>query len=193
MLLNKGLIRVGIGIPAGAEFELVAADDPYGFASAKELSLFRRPLPTANIEFLSTVMWDGRETFKDAKSLDCTFGTTNCFASLHFSLDSQSNAATVTHAEGTQPLTEDQRKGIIDFQRGVTAQVFDRRAGHLTAQGVPRRAGRVSGEPLFRHQRHAGMEITERVCRLPNRMTAYTRGRTPDRTRASRTRSCANA
>src|SRR3954470_16954384 len=39
MLLNKGLIRVGIGIPSGAEFDLDTADDPYHFASAAELSL----------------------------------------------------------------------------------------------------------------------------------------------------------
>jgi hypothetical protein len=39
MLLTKGLVRVGIGIPDGAEFELVAVDDPYGYASARELSL----------------------------------------------------------------------------------------------------------------------------------------------------------
>ncbi|HEX7703309.1 MAG TPA: hypothetical protein VF403_21365, partial [Kofleriaceae bacterium] len=42
MLLNKGLIRIGIAIPATAEFELIAVDDPYHFASATELSLFRR-------------------------------------------------------------------------------------------------------------------------------------------------------
>src|SRR5262249_17505911 len=30
MLLSKGLIRVGIGMPANAEFDLVAVDDPYG-------------------------------------------------------------------------------------------------------------------------------------------------------------------
>src|SRR5512145_1603311 len=70
MLLTKGLIRVGMKVPDGAEFDLVAVDDPYGFASAKELSLFRRPLPTTNVGFLSTVMWDGRETFRDAASLD---------------------------------------------------------------------------------------------------------------------------
>jgi len=29
MLLTKGLIRVGIGVPATAEFELVDVDDPY--------------------------------------------------------------------------------------------------------------------------------------------------------------------
>src|SRR5262245_3362625 len=41
MLLDKGLIRVGLPIQPGAEFELVDVDDPYGFAGAAELSLFR--------------------------------------------------------------------------------------------------------------------------------------------------------
>src|SRR5262245_3783358 len=64
LLLDRGLIRVGIGMPqANAEFELVQVEDPYGYASARELSLFRRPLASANLRFLSTVMWDGRETF----------------------------------------------------------------------------------------------------------------------------------
>ncbi|HYX69647.1 MAG TPA: hypothetical protein VE825_10980, partial [Terriglobales bacterium] len=76
MLLNKGLIRVGVGIPANAEFELIAVNDPYGYASAKELSLFRRPLPSTNLKFLSTVMFDGRETFPDPGSTDCILGTT---------------------------------------------------------------------------------------------------------------------
>ena len=91
MLLNKGLIRVGIGIPPDPEFELIAVDDPYGYASAAELSLFRRPLPSTNLKFLSTVMLDGRETFKDPISQDCIVGTTTCFASLHFDLAHQSN------------------------------------------------------------------------------------------------------
>ena len=45
MLLTRGVIRIGMPVPADAEFTLVRADDPYGFASARELSLFRRPLP----------------------------------------------------------------------------------------------------------------------------------------------------
>ena len=61
MLLNKGVIRVGLPIPQSAEFELIAVDDPYHFASAAELSLFRRPLPGTNVRFVSAVMWDGRE------------------------------------------------------------------------------------------------------------------------------------
>jgi hypothetical protein len=133
MLLTKALIRVGIGIPDGAEFELAGVDDPYGFASAKELSLFRRPLPTANLNFLSTVMWDGRETFKDPNSADCIFGTSTCFASMHFDLASQSNSATTGHAQGL-PLTQVQRESIVAFETALfTAQVVDRDAGRLNA------------------------------------------------------------
>src|SRR5450631_3384313 len=135
MLLDKALIRVGIAIPDTAQFELVKVDDPYGFASAKELSLFRRPLPTTNLRFLSTLMWDGRETFKDPASRDCILGTTNCFASLHFDLADQSNAATTGHAQASQPLTTAQREAIVDFETTLfTAQVFDNEAGELTAR-----------------------------------------------------------
>ncbi len=135
MLLRKGLIRVGIGIPENAEFDLVAVDDPYGYASARELSLFRRPLPTTNLKFLSTVMWDGRETFKDPASQDCILGTTNCFASLHFDLADQSNSATTGHAEAAEPLSAVQRAAIVTFEMTLfTAQIFDDEAGELTAR-----------------------------------------------------------
>ena len=136
MLLSKGLIRVGIGIPVDAEFELAAVDDPYGYASAKELSLFRRPLPSTNLKFLSTVMWDGRETFKDPASRDCILGTTNCFASIHFDLIDQANAATTGHAQG-QPISDAQREAIFTFETGLfTAQIFDNQAGSLTVHGA---------------------------------------------------------
>ena len=137
MLLDKGLIRVGIGIPAGAEFELVGVDDPYGFASATELSLFRRPPATSNLRFLSTVMWDGRETFADPASTDCLFGTTTCFASLPFNLAHQANGATTGHAQGTTPLTTEQRTAIVDFELGLyTAQQQDHDAGRLWVAGA---------------------------------------------------------
>jgi hypothetical protein len=136
MLLGKGLIRIGIGILATAEFELVGADDPYGFASAAELSLFRRPLAATNLRFLSTVMWDGRETFRDSASTNCLFGTTTCFASLPFDLADQANTATLGHAQGTTPLTTSQRDAIVDFELGLsTAQQQDDRAGRLAVQG----------------------------------------------------------
>ncbi len=137
MLLSRGNIRVGIGIPANSEFDLVQADDPYGFASAKELSLFRRPMPSTNLKFLSGVMWDGRETFTDANSKDCLFGTTTCFAPIHFDLAHQSNEATTGHAQSAQPLTAQQREAIVNFEMGLfTAQVEDHHAGNLAARGA---------------------------------------------------------
>ena len=96
MLLTRGLIRVGIGIPENAEFELVAADDPYGFATASQLSLFRRPLPSTNLGFLNTIMWDGRETLQ--KLLPTNSAAQN-LAALRFDLSDQANAATRGHAQ----------------------------------------------------------------------------------------------
>ena len=150
MLLTRGLIRVGIGIPANAEFELVKADDPYGFASAQELSLFRRPLPSTNLKFLSTVMWDGRETFKDANSSDCILGTTNCFASIHFDLADQSNSATLGHAQAAQPLTQAQREAIVSFETSIfTTQIFDNDARRLTAHGAKGGPKKASTLPFY--------------------------------------------
>ena len=123
MLLTKGLIRVGIDIPANADFELSAVDDPYGFASASELSLFRRPLPATNLRFLSAVMWDGRETVP---------GQT-----MHFDLSNQANNANLGHAQGANPLTDRQRESIVNFETALfTAQIHDRSAGPLTARGA---------------------------------------------------------
>ncbi len=102
MLLNKGVIRIGLPIPAGAEFALVRVDDPYRYASASELSLFRRPLPATNLRFLTAVMWDGRESF-------APMGTTPILVearrdqngmALFNDLKHQANDATLTHAQG---------------------------------------------------------------------------------------------
>ncbi|MEP7139676.1 MAG: cytochrome C [Caldimonas sp.] len=137
MLLKHGVIRVGMPIPANAEFDLVKADDPYGFASAAELSLFRRPLAATNLRFLSAVMWDGRETFGDTAGSDCVFNTTTCFASLHFNLVEQANSATVGHAQAAAPLTAAQREAIVAFELSLTtAQVRDEDAGRLTVHGA---------------------------------------------------------
>jgi cytochrome c peroxidase len=132
MLLKKGLIRVGIGIPAGAEFTLAAVDDPYHYASANELSLFRRPLPSTNLNFLSGVMWDGRETIQPIKG-DRTASSQALFADLMH----QANDATLGHAQAAFPLTPDQQRQIASFELTLfTAQSRDREAGRLDAQGA---------------------------------------------------------
>jgi hypothetical protein len=150
MLLTKALVRVGIGIPDNAEFELAAVDDPYGYASSSELSLFRRPLPTTNLKFLSTVMWDGRETFKDATSSNCVAGTSNCFASIHFDLADQSNGATLGHAQAAQPLTTEQREAIVAFETNLfTAQVLDWSAGLLSDDGARGGPVALAGQDFY--------------------------------------------
>jgi cytochrome c peroxidase len=122
MLLTRGVIRVGLPIPANAEFELVAVDDPYHFASAKELSLFRRPLPTTNLKFDSTVMWDGRQTVPGA--------------TIAADLVTQASDATTGHAQG-RPLTTAQRESIVRFETSLaTAQMHDNQAKDLRAAGA---------------------------------------------------------
>jgi cytochrome c peroxidase len=120
MLLTKGLIRVGIGIPSTAEFSLAAVDDPYGFASAAQLSLFRRPLPSTNLKFLTAVMWDGRETLA---------GMT-----ITQDLMDQANGATLGHAQAQIPLSTADQQSVVAFEQQLfSAQITDPTSGDLTA------------------------------------------------------------
>jgi len=122
MLLNRGVIRVGRGIPAGAQFELLAVDDPYNYASAAELSLFRRPLPSTNLDFIPAVMWDGREAT----------GVT-----IPDRLANQANGATLGHAQAATPLTTAERTAMVDFETALTsAQISTFFIGSLTAAGA---------------------------------------------------------
>lgn len=139
MLLTKGLIRVGLPLPANAEFTLVKADDPYHYASAAELSLFRRPLPSTNLPFNSTVMWDGRETLADAASSICIKDVrpARCFAPLDTDLRHQANSAVRGHAEAEQDLTADQQRQIAAFEQTLfTAQSSVTLAGSLSDAGA---------------------------------------------------------
>jgi cytochrome c peroxidase len=148
-LLTKAVIRVGIGIPDNAEFDLAAVDDPYGYASARELSLFRRVLPSTNLGFLSTVMWDGRETLRDAASQACVLGTTNCFAAIHVDLAQQANDATTGHAQG-QPLQDAQKDAIAAFESSLyTAQVIDFKAGGLASRHASGGPQALAGMPFY--------------------------------------------
>ena len=146
MLLTKGLIRVGIGVPATADFDLAAVDDPYNWASASQLSLFRRPLPSMNLGDISTVMWDGRETLVDTNSppaadsncLRAPVGHT-CFQAVNpYDLASQAQDATLGHAQAEVPgLSDDEKAEIVSFEASLSfAQVRDDRAGRLDAHGA---------------------------------------------------------
>lgn len=128
MLLTRGVIRVGLNVKDGAEFKIVDVDDPYGCgAPFTEASMYRRPLPSTNLGFLSTVMWDGRETVSGQ--------------AIAADLMTQAADATTGHAQGATPSAA-LLKQIVDFETGLfTAQSYDYEAGSLSAQhadGGPR-------------------------------------------------------
>jgi cytochrome c peroxidase len=124
LLLSKGLIRIPRDVPADAEFEILNADDPYRCgAPLTSASMYRRPLPTANLKFLSAVMWDGRQSKSGQGIRD--------------GLISQVVDAVTSHAQGTPPPPA-QVQSIVDFELGLfSAQVVDHVAGSLDA-GVAR-------------------------------------------------------
>jgi cytochrome c peroxidase len=138
LLLGHGLIRVAQTLPANAQFSISVVHDPYGCALVIDpksgqlvASVYRRPLPTTNVSFLSTVMWDGRETLSPLGS-GATF-----IANLRSNLTHQAISATTGHAESLSPPTPAQLAEIVDLELGLfTAQVWDARAGNLEGRGA---------------------------------------------------------
>jgi cytochrome c peroxidase len=126
LLIDKGLIRIGLPVPAAAQLQFVvtAVDDPYNCNTSSStgltspttgiVSTYRRPLPSTNLGFLSAIMWDGREP----------------------SLTSQATDATLGHAQASTPPTAAQLAEIVAFESGIfAAQAFDDQAGNLAADG----------------------------------------------------------
>jgi cytochrome c peroxidase len=107
LLRTKGLIRVGMTLPATREFDVIRIVDPYGFQVPANtgLSFYRRPLPSANLKFLSAVMWDGRE---------------QTGATIADRLLVQANDATRGHAQGAVDLTATQAQQIVTFETALT-------------------------------------------------------------------------
>jgi len=124
LLLGKGLIRIGLPLPqvdstgGPVQFTVAIQNDPYSCSNNTSIgmggiySFYRRPLPSTNLGFLSTIMWDGREP----------------------SLSQQSIDATLIHAQANTASTVGQQAQIVAFESGIfTAQLFDNEAHGLTA------------------------------------------------------------
>lgn len=123
LLLNKGLIRMSLPVPANAEFSIIAINDPYQCpeTTTNRPALYRRPLPSTNLRFLNGIMWDGREP----------------------DLRSQARNATLVHTQPAQPPANSQLRDIVDLESALfTAQSEDNQAGSLIAQGA-------RGGPIF--------------------------------------------
>lgn len=125
LLLSKGLIRIGLPVPANAEFQVNVVSDPYncntnpatGLLSPTSgiVSIYRRPLPSTNLGFLSAIMWDGREPSLFSQSVDATLG----------------------HAQANASPSTAQQQQIVNFESGLfTAQLLDNTAKNLDADGA---------------------------------------------------------
>ena len=136
LLLTKGLIRVEMPVPANAQFQVTAMDDPYGCSNSSKLSLYRRPLPSTNLRFLSAVMWDGRESEPGR--------------SMYNNLFSQAHDATMGHAQASVEPSAADLDAIVRFELGLfTAQARDNEAGPLDAEHAGGGATALAQQPFF--------------------------------------------
>jgi cytochrome c peroxidase len=138
LLLKSALIRIPLAVPTNAQYSISVVHDPYGCAMQVDpvthlltASVYRRPLPTANLSFLSAVMFDGRETLApltNAATLE---------ANLRTDLMHQAMDATLGHAQALQSPTDAQLAAIVDFELALfTGQLWDNQAGLLSSGGA---------------------------------------------------------
>jgi len=138
LLLNKGLIRVSMPVPANADFQITAIDDPYNCpqTTAEQPALYRRPLPATNLPFLTTVMWDGRESPKGR--------------SLTANLEQQAIDATAGHAQGAVTPSAEQLQQIVNTEISLfTAQMTGNGAGTLDAASANGGAKNLSAQNFY--------------------------------------------
>ncbi|MGB6482723.1 MAG: hypothetical protein WBE86_04470 [Candidatus Acidiferrales bacterium] len=151
LLREKGLIRIGLAMPANPQFTIAAVQDPYGCAlvtdpktGVQTISVYRRPLPGTNLGFLTAVMFDGRETVAPLNS------ATTYVANLFTDLSQQAIDATLVHAQAATAPSVAQVKGMVDFELALnSAQAVDFRAGILNSDGAEGGAKFLSTVPFY--------------------------------------------
>lgn len=149
LLLTRGLIRVAIAVPANADYVVRSVYNRYGCNATGVISVYRRPLPTTNLSFLSAVMFDGRESSPATGTTKILYS--NYPTSLLSDLAHQSVDATITHAQGdgSRPTAAEQQQ-IAEFEtRLFTAQTWDRFAGDLQDGGAYGGPTPLPTQPFF--------------------------------------------
>ncbi len=148
LLLSRGLIRIPLAMPVNAQFTVVSVQNPYGCNDASTLSMYRRPLPATNLRFLSTVMFDGRESSPQTGTQKITYATNP--GDLLADLAHQAIDATTGHAQAVTPPTPQQVHDIVNFEMQLTtAQTFDFFAGPLNADGAHGGPVPLAYQPFF--------------------------------------------
>jgi cytochrome c peroxidase len=151
LVLKSGLIRVALPVPAGAEFQITTVFDPYGCALVTDAasrqqtaSVYRRPLPSTNLNFLSAVMWDGRETLQPLT------GPQTFQSNLVTDLKHQALDATLGHAQASTPPSDSQLDSMVSFELGLsTAQIDDNAAASLNTAGALGGPNNLSGQTYY--------------------------------------------
>jgi hypothetical protein len=204
LLLTRGLIRIGIAVPANADYKVMSVNNSYGCNQTDVISMYRRPLPTTNLPFLSAVMFDGRESSPATGTTKILYD--NYPTSLLNDLAHQSMDATTGHAQGdgTRPTAAEQQQ-IVDFEMKLfTAQSFDNRAGFLNAGGAKGGPAALTTQPFFitvnssvnflvpAFEQPGGMvnpgdgQFTSNIFNLYNQWAQYGRGEDDERGAARR-------
>jgi cytochrome c peroxidase len=122
MLLSRGVFRRGGAPRANSEWELIAAEDPNGYATLTQLVHWRRAMPTINFAVGSaTVNWDGGNSV----GID-----------QHAGLVNQANR-NVTGGQQGPPATAEVIANIVGFEESLsTAQLIVPGVGRLDADGT---------------------------------------------------------
>src|SRR5258705_6402942 len=149
LLRTRGLIRIAIAVPASADYQVVSVNNPYGCNESDVVSMYRRPLPSTNLRFLSAVMFDGRESTPATGTTKILYS--NYPTSLLNDLAHQSVDATINHAQGdgTRPTPAEQQQ-IVNFEMALfTAQTIGNYAGRLDAHGANGGPVALTTQPFF--------------------------------------------
>ena len=136
LLRTRGLIRIAIAVPAAADYSVQTVENPYGCGDTQTISMYRRPLPATNLRFISSVMFDGRESSPLTQTTKLSYA--NDSTALFGDLEHQSVDATTGHAQGdgSRPTPAEQQQ-IVNFEMALsTAQAFSFRTGSLNTSGA---------------------------------------------------------
>jgi cytochrome c peroxidase len=122
MLLSRGVFRRGGAPRPNSEWELIAVEDPHGFANVNQLVHWRRSMPTINFAVGSaTVNWDA---------------ASNVGKGQRAALVNQTNRLVTGALQGPPPSAE-VVKDIVGFEESLwTAQVTVPDVGRLDTDGA---------------------------------------------------------
>lgn len=166
LVLQRGVFRIFLPVPAGAEYTAEVVRDPYGCntdpsysrdtvngVTSQMLSVYRRPRISANLTFITpfiqppgappngpAIMWDTREP----------------------TLASQARSATLGHAQALNQPSAAQIAEMVAFETGFfSAQSFNGVARDLAASGATGGAEALAAAPIGTGGPPANVAFTE--------------------------------